>query len=135
MADEQAQAGEDFPPEASRETRRRKVEIEMLAETYRDALRLAREAGWDEGEALLSVFAIGVAHLRVQIKQAQVMDGRATHTSAMQELAERCAHLEAMCTTLKSRASSLAKVNQALQARVASLQAEVQHLQEENRKG
>ena len=154
MADEQARIGDDFLTQVLRGAKDRKIEIEMLDETYREALHLAAEAGWEEGEALLGVFASGVAYLRAQLRQARITDARTTRAAAMQELAEHCMQLESMYSVLKFRTYGIAKDrhilelqvaglrpdNEGLRQRialyreeVASLKAEMQRLQEENR--
>ncbi len=51
--------GDDCLTQVLRGAKDRKVEIEMLDETYQEALRLAAEAGWEEGEALLGSLPAG----------------------------------------------------------------------------
>jgi len=121
MADEHAEIGDDFLTQVLRGAKDRKVEIEMLDETYQEALCLAAEAGWEEGEAPLGIFASGIAYLRTQLRQARLMDGRTTRTAAMQELAERCMQIESMYAVLKLRAYVMAKDRQILELHVAGL--------------
>ena len=121
MAEEHAEIGHDFLSQVVRGAKSRKVEIEMLEETYQDALKLAVEAGWDEKEALLGVFTYGVAYLRNQLTQSRVMDGDASHTATTEDLIKRCMELEAMYSVLKFRAYGLAKDRQILELNIAGL--------------
>jgi len=121
MTDEQHRIGDDFLTHVLRGAKDTKVEIEMLDETYREALRLASEAGWEEGEALLGVFATGIAYLRLQLEQARVASGATTKTAAMDELAQRYMQIESMYSVLKFRAYAMAKDRQILELHVAGL--------------
>lgn len=110
MTDEQVSDSNDASlREALRGSKAIKVEIEMLEETCQEALRLAGEAGWEQGEALLGVFASGVAYLRSELRHARLMDGSTSHAAAMQEMAEHCTQLESMCSVLKFRAFDMAR--------------------------
>ena len=121
MADEVPEIGNDFLTQVLRGAKDRKVEIEMLDETYQEALRLAAETGWQDSEALLGVFASGMAYLRSQLTRARQIDGRATQAAAMDELAERCMQFESMYAVLKFRAYGMAKDRQILEFNVAGL--------------
>ncbi len=155
MDEGNAEIGHDFLSEVLRGARDKKVEIDMLEETYQQALSLAAENGWDEDEALLGVFATGIAYLKTRQTLARAEGSASDRAATLQEMAERCMQAESMYSVLKFRAYGMAKDRRILELNVAGLRpdnegmrqrlfayreevaglrAEVQQLREENRR-
>lgn len=121
MVEEEKQIGDDFLTELLRGTKGRKVEVQMLEETYEEAMRLAAENGWDEAEALLIVFANGLAYLKGERRLDSVAGDEGDLKSALLEMTERCMEMESMYAAMKFRAYYLAEDRRTLELNVTGL--------------
>ena len=81
----------------------RTVEIKLLEETYQQALELAESNGWPPEEALLTIFAHGLAQLRA---------AAATDGPDGDSLRAELMRLEGMYSVMKFRAFTLTEENQ-----------------------
>jgi len=124
MAEQEKEIGHDFLTGPLLGAKGRKVEVEMLEETYQEAMRLAAEEKWSEDEALLTIFANGLAYLKGERSLARVKEDEASQTAALQEMTERCMQMESMYSVMKFRAYHLAEDRLILELNVAGLRPE-----------
>ncbi|MCL4465212.1 MAG: hypothetical protein M1389_04145 [Chloroflexi bacterium] len=93
------------------------VSFEMLQETYDELMRLAKERGWSEQDALLTAFAIGLDELRNRQYQETGEEGKANQQRDLERL-------HANYSVLKFRTFHLEQDNSALDLKLAGYRAE-----------
>jgi len=96
----------------------RTVELELLEETYQQALQLAESNGWPPREALLTIFAHGLAHLRADALEASENN---VDEDALQR---RLMRLDGMYAVMKFRAFTLTEENQRMRMALAAYETE-----------
>jgi hypothetical protein len=94
--------------------RKRRIEIELLEETYQQALELLRANHWDEAEGLLIIFANGLAFLRGERQLMELAPTTGATGEAWQRLMDELIHLQSMYSVMKFRAFVLQQDNEAL---------------------
>lgn len=98
-------------------TGRRTVELKLLEETYQRAMELAQANGWPEEEALLTVFAHGLATLQGEWQKAEGSDD-------VESLHRRLMSLDGMYSVMKFRTFTLTQENQRMAMALAAYQQE-----------
>ena len=93
------------------------VELKLLEETYQRAIELAKANGWPEEEALLTVFAHGLATLQGEWQQAEGSDD-------VESLRRRLSSLDGMYSVMKFRTFTLTQENQRMAMALSAYQQE-----------
>lgn len=94
--------------------RRRRIEIELLEETYQQALELIRANRWDVEEGLLIIFANGLAYLTGERRWHEVASRAGAVDEELKRVMEELIHLQSMYSVMKFRAFVLQQDNEAL---------------------
>lgn len=98
-------------------TRVRTVNLELLEESYQRAMKLALANGWPEDEALLTVFAHGLATLTFEGREAEGHDD-------VESLRRRLMSLDGMYSVMKFRTFTLTQENQRMAMALSAYQQE-----------
>lgn len=106
----------------------RKLEFEVLEETYRRALALGQENGWQECDVPLIVFSHGLAFLLAERDLTRInRDGIDTGTvNELERAVRQMMEESSKYAALKFKAYRMSQDNQALEMREAGLSAELE---------
>ncbi len=95
----------------------RAVELKLLEETYQRVMELAQANGWPEEEALLTVFAHGLAALQGERQQIEGNDD-------VESLRRQLSSLDGMYSVMKFRTFTLTQENQRMAMALSAYQQE-----------